>query len=272
MAKTVNHSVALSTVCSEDSASRSATFEFYPSSHCSQRTPLRDCEWLEEPVITRKQNTNPPERSIPLWGSQQNAHQLPATTGQDLWKQRWNSPCKVFCMCCVVFLIIKSWPTYLQPHGLQPSRLHFLLQGIFPSQGLNLALLHYRQILGKSIREVHKVFPSANLATSCSSSSNGKLGQKENLNCNTSPTKLARSPGTSIAPTLGCNGLLSVITTTTPISYNHHLWAILRRQDLSWGQPSRRWQLQAMSCLHSLLLGSKTPMGKRMEQLKSTPP
>ena len=50
----------------------------------------------------------------------------------------------------------------LQPHGLQPARLlcpwdspgqnpgvgcHFLLQGIFPTQGLNLHLLHCRQIL-----------------------------------------------------------------------------------------------------------------------------
>ena len=50
----------------------------------------------------------------------------------------------------------------LQPHGLKLTRLlhpwdfpdkntgvvcHFLLQGIFPSQGLNLGLLHSRQIL-----------------------------------------------------------------------------------------------------------------------------
>ena len=50
----------------------------------------------------------------------------------------------------------------MQPHGLQPTRLlrpwdspgkntqvgcHFLLQGIFPTQGLNTGLLHCRQIL-----------------------------------------------------------------------------------------------------------------------------
>ena len=50
----------------------------------------------------------------------------------------------------------------LQSHGLYPTRLlcpwdfpgnstevdcHFLLQGIFPTQGLNLGLLHYRQML-----------------------------------------------------------------------------------------------------------------------------
>ena len=53
-------------------------------------------------------------------------------------------------------------PDSLWPHGLQPIRLlcpwdfpgndtgvgrHFLLQGIFPTQGLNLGLLHWRQIL-----------------------------------------------------------------------------------------------------------------------------
>ena len=50
----------------------------------------------------------------------------------------------------------------LRPHGLQPTRLlcpwafpgkssgvgyHFLLQGIFPTQGSNLSLLHCRQML-----------------------------------------------------------------------------------------------------------------------------
>ena len=53
-------------------------------------------------------------------------------------------------------------PNFLQPHGLQPTRLlcpwdfpdkdtgmgcHFLLQRIFLTQGLNLGLLHCRQIL-----------------------------------------------------------------------------------------------------------------------------
>ena len=52
-------------------------------------------------------------------------------------------------------------PNSLQPHGLQPTRIlcpwdfpgkdsgvgcHFLLQGIFPTQGLNPGLLHCRQI------------------------------------------------------------------------------------------------------------------------------
>ena len=57
--------------------------------------------------------------------------------------------------------VIKLNPT-LWPHGLQPTRLlcpwdspgkntgvgcHFLLKGIFPTQGMNPHLLHYRRIL-----------------------------------------------------------------------------------------------------------------------------
>ena len=58
-----------------------------------------------------------------------------------------------------VCLIIKLCSTLFQPHGLQPARLlcpwdfpvkntgvcsHFLLQGIFLTQGLNLCLLHWQ--------------------------------------------------------------------------------------------------------------------------------
>ena len=63
-----------------------------------------------------------------------------------------------YCYCC---LVAKSCPAILWPHGLQPARLlcpwdvpgknngvscHFLLQGIFLTQGLNTHLLHCRQI------------------------------------------------------------------------------------------------------------------------------
>ena len=63
------------------------------------------------------------------------------------------------CCCC---LDSKSSPTLLGPHGLQPTTLlcswdfpckdtgmvcHFLLQGIPPTKGSNLGLLHCRQIL-----------------------------------------------------------------------------------------------------------------------------
>ena len=59
-----------------------------------------------------------------------------------------------------VFLVAKSCRTLLRPHGLQPTRLllsigfpgkntgvvcHFLLQGIFPSQGSNWHLLHWQK-------------------------------------------------------------------------------------------------------------------------------
>ena len=65
----------------------------------------------------------------------------------------------VSCYC----LVVKSCPTLLQPHGLQHTRLlcpwdfpgkntgvgcHFLLQGIFLTQGLNLGLLHVSCIAG----------------------------------------------------------------------------------------------------------------------------
>ena len=58
--------------------------------------------------------------------------------------------------------VIQSCPTLCDPHELQPARLlypwdspgkntgvdcHFLLQGIFPTQRLNLGLLHFRQTL-----------------------------------------------------------------------------------------------------------------------------
>ena len=62
--------------------------------------------------------------------------------------------------CCC--LVLKSCPTLFQPHGLQPARLlcswnfperntgvgyHFLLHGVFLTQGLNPRLLHCRQTL-----------------------------------------------------------------------------------------------------------------------------
>ena len=83
---------------------------------------------------------------------------------QELWS---------LCCCC---LVNKSCLT-LWPHGLQPTRLlcpwdspgkntrvfhvflyscHALLQGIFPTQGSNLRLLHCRWILYRwAVREIH---------------------------------------------------------------------------------------------------------------------
>ena len=62
----------------------------------------------------------------------------------------------------VCVLVAQLWPTLCDSHGLQPTRLlcpwdfpdkdagvgcRFLLQGIFPTQGLNPGLLHRRHIL-----------------------------------------------------------------------------------------------------------------------------
>ena len=61
--------------------------------------------------------------------------------------------CDIYVSCCC--LVVKSCPTLLWPHGLQPTSLpcpwdfpgkngvgcHALLQGIFPTQGSNLYLL-----------------------------------------------------------------------------------------------------------------------------------
>ena len=67
----------------------------------------------------------------------------------------------IFCYCC---LFAKLCPVLCSPHGLQPTRFlcpwdfpgkntgvdcHFLLQGIFPTQGSNLCLLH--QQVGSSL-------------------------------------------------------------------------------------------------------------------------
>ena len=64
--------------------------------------------------------------------------------------------CRYFCYCSSV---AKSCPTLLQSHALEPARLlcpwdfigkntrvdcHFLLPGIFPTQGLNPCLLHWQ--------------------------------------------------------------------------------------------------------------------------------
>ena len=96
------------------------------------------------------------------------------------WLKHWNfsfsiSPSNEYsglisfvCVCVSHSVVLNS----LQTHGLQPTRLlcpwdfpgkdtgvgcHFLLQGIFPTHGLNPGLLHCRQILYRlSYREVLK--------------------------------------------------------------------------------------------------------------------
>ena len=61
-------------------------------------------------------------------------------------------------MCVLCVLVTQLCPTLCDPMGCTPKAplvhgifqlrvLHFLLQGIFPTQGSNLGLLHCRQIL-----------------------------------------------------------------------------------------------------------------------------
>ena len=74
-------------------------------------------------------------------------------------KAKWMNKSMILQSCC---LVTKSCLIPLGPHGLQPTRFlcpwafpgkntgvscHFLLQGIFLTQELNLHLLHCRQIL-----------------------------------------------------------------------------------------------------------------------------
>ena len=77
---------------------------------------------------------------------------------------RWRSFFFFFscCVCCVCELLSPIWLFAPPPHGLWPARLlcpwgspskntrvgcHVFLQEIFPTQRLNLGLLHWRQIL-----------------------------------------------------------------------------------------------------------------------------
>ena len=70
-----------------------------------------------------------------------------------------NFSLKIFPLCGLCVPICSVMSDFLQPHGLQPAKLlclwdfpgkttrvscHFLLQGIFPTQGSNLCLLHWQ--------------------------------------------------------------------------------------------------------------------------------
>ena len=77
--------------------------------------------------------------------------------------------CVYVCVCIIYIYmyacsVISAMSDSLQHHGLQPAKplcpwnflgkntemgFHFLLQGIFPTQGLNSHLLHFRQILNQ---------------------------------------------------------------------------------------------------------------------------
>ena len=89
-------------------------------------------------------------------------------------------------ICLSVSVSHSVMPDSLRPHGLQPTRLlcpwdfpgkdtgvgcHFLLQGIFPAEGLNPGLLHCRQILYRlrqpiSMYQLHCNPPKRSVLTS----------------------------------------------------------------------------------------------------------
>ena len=96
-------------------------------------------------------------------------HRCPCTQGWAILESQapWSQPVhgaqgKNFCTVRAVCLIVQSCRTLCKPmdcsppgssvHGILQARIlentvHFLLQEIFPTQGSNLGLLHYRQIL-----------------------------------------------------------------------------------------------------------------------------
>ena len=82
----------------------------------------------------------------------------------------------------------------LPPHGLQPARpfcpwnspgkntgVHSLLQVIFPTQGSNLDLLHYRQILCHLSHQGNPIFPS-HFRISCEEKSQFLAGDPRHKN------------------------------------------------------------------------------------------
>ena len=86
---------------------------------------------------------------------------MPPCVQHTYWCMYWDNSSERYKLW-IGCLVAKSWLTLLQTCGLQPARLlcpwdslgkiagvgcHFLLQGIFPTQGSNPCLLHCRQVL-----------------------------------------------------------------------------------------------------------------------------
>ena len=111
------------------------------SSHASQRWGAGDTShWMASMAVTSRQKQTPG----------------PGCMWQALWLGPDFSPCPASLSTSSRCLVAMSCPTLLQPHGLQSSRLlcpwnfpgkdtgvgcHFLLQGIFTTQGSNPRLL-----------------------------------------------------------------------------------------------------------------------------------
>ena len=89
-------------------------------------------------------------------------HPTPSLLNQTVLRFLCVCVCDKHLVCVCVCVSRSVVPNSLRPHGLQSTRFlcpwdfpgrdtgvgcHFLLQGIFPTQGSNLGLLHCRQIL-----------------------------------------------------------------------------------------------------------------------------
>ena len=105
------------------------------------------------------QRTDPAERQTEVGPKPKGNTRGCVSKGKRKPPQRWHVQ---WSEVKVKVLLAQSCPTLCDPHELQPARLlcpwdfpgkdtgvdtHFLLQGIFPTQELKLALLHCRQIL-----------------------------------------------------------------------------------------------------------------------------
>ena len=109
----------------------------------------------------------PSPRDLPDRGTESTSVESPALTGRffpwDLWEVPYYCVCVSLCVClCVCVFSCSVMSDSFPPHELWPARLlcpwdfpgknagvgcHSILWGIFLAQGLNLGLLHCRQIL-----------------------------------------------------------------------------------------------------------------------------
>ena len=112
-------------------------------------------------VLCKSLNSSPSawcrSKALSLRGFRPNPYSLPGL--RTSWPPLRTAVSLITLFCC---LLNRLRPALLWPHGLEPARVlcpwdfpgkntrvscHFLLQGIFLSQGSNLCLLHCRQIL-----------------------------------------------------------------------------------------------------------------------------
>ena len=129
-----------------------------------ERSPGRQFLPLKLPLWTKIHNTSP-DRTPPAAPPQMPSDCLKVWWRPELWRATETVTWKTECLLGKITsmkqdcLVPKLCPTLLQPHGLQSTRVlcpwdfpgknsgvghHFLLQGIFPTQGSNPCLLHWQ--------------------------------------------------------------------------------------------------------------------------------